>query len=110
MLKQANSSANHFEEFVNRKNVEIGNVNFASNFIVIWRIANEQIHERWAYLEPPPNLELNAEVSDREVDVARSIAHSLAPIAHRSQFRLRLFGIGEYARGDDQADAAEDAR
>jgi predicted ester cyclase len=24
---------NHFEEFVNRKNVEIGNVNFASNFV-----------------------------------------------------------------------------
>jgi predicted SnoaL-like aldol condensation-catalyzing enzyme len=111
---------NHFEEFVNRKNVEVGNVNFAPNFvdhgadvppgmppgpagaiqyvaaalkkfpdlhvqiedmiaeddkvvvrnhwtatdpssgkklefrgIVIWRIANKQIHERWAYLEPP---------------------------------------------------------
>jgi predicted SnoaL-like aldol condensation-catalyzing enzyme len=110
---------NHFEEFVNKKNVQIGNVNFAPNFvdhgadvpagmppgpagaiqyvaaalkkfpdlhvtiedmiaeddkvvvrnhwtatdtasnqkmefrgIVIWRIANKQIHERWAYLEP----------------------------------------------------------
>lgn len=111
---------NHFDEFVNRKNVEIGNVNFAPDFvdhgadvppgmppgpagaiqyvaaalkklpdlhaqiedmiaeddkvvvrnhwtatdpasgkrlefrgIVIWRIANRQIHERWAYLESP---------------------------------------------------------
>src|SRR5215472_5021733 len=111
---------NHFEEFVNRKNVEIGNVNFAPDFvdhgadvppgmppgpagaieyvgaaltrfpdlhvriddmiteddkvvvrnywtatdsesgrrlefrgIVIWRIANRQIVERWAYLEAP---------------------------------------------------------
>jgi hypothetical protein len=24
---------NHFEEFVNRKNVDIGNVNFATNFV-----------------------------------------------------------------------------
>jgi len=111
---------NHFEEFVNRKNVSIGEVNFARNFvdhgadvppglppgpagamqyvgaalkkvpdlrvniedliaeddkvvvrnhwtgtdaaskqrlefsgIVIWRIANRQIVERWAYLETP---------------------------------------------------------
>ena len=111
---------NHFEEFVNRKNVAIGNVNFAPGFvdhgadvppnmpkgpagaiqyvagalkkfpdlhvniedmiaeddkvvvrnhwtatdpttgnkiefrgIVIWRIANRQLHERWAYLESP---------------------------------------------------------
>lgn len=111
---------NHFEEFVNRKNVQIGNVNFAAEFvdhgadvptgmapgpagaiqyvsgalkrfpdlhlqiedmiaeddkvvvrnhwtatdaqngkklefrgIVIWRIANGKIVERWAYLEPP---------------------------------------------------------
>jgi predicted SnoaL-like aldol condensation-catalyzing enzyme len=111
---------NHFEEFVNKKNVAIGNVNFAADFvdhgedvppgmppgpagaieyvgaalkrfqdlhvriddmvaeddkvvvrnhwtatdpqtsqrlefrgIVIWRIANRQIVERWAYLEPP---------------------------------------------------------
>jgi len=111
---------NHFEEFVNRKNVQIGNANFAPEFvdhgadvpagmpagpagaiqyvaaalkkfpdlhvniedmiaendkvavrnhwtatdpassqkvefrgIVIWRIANKQFHERWAYLEPP---------------------------------------------------------
>jgi predicted ester cyclase len=111
---------NHFEEFVNKKNVEIGNVNFAPDFvdhgadvpsgmppgpagaiqyvsgalkrfpdlhvqiedmiaeedkvvvrnhwtatdaqngkrlefrgIVIWRIANRKIVERWAYLEPP---------------------------------------------------------
>jgi predicted SnoaL-like aldol condensation-catalyzing enzyme len=111
---------NHFEEFVNRKNVDIGKVNFALNFvdhgadvppglppgpagavqyvgaalkkvpdlrvniedliaeddkvvvrnhwtgtdaaskqrlefsgIVIWRIANRQIVERWAYLETP---------------------------------------------------------
>jgi predicted SnoaL-like aldol condensation-catalyzing enzyme len=111
---------NHFEEFVNRQNVQIGNVNFAPGFvdhgadvppgmppgpagaiqyvaaalkkfpdlhvhiedmiaeddkvvvrnhwtatdlasgkqlefrgIVIWRIANKQIHERWAYLESP---------------------------------------------------------
>jgi predicted ester cyclase len=110
----------HFEEFVNKKNVAIGNVNFAANFvdhgadvppgmppgpagaieyvgaalkrfpdlhvriddmiteddkvvvrnywtatdsesgrrlefrgIVIWRIANRQIVERWAYLEAP---------------------------------------------------------
>ncbi|MGA8221521.1 MAG: ester cyclase [Candidatus Acidiferrales bacterium] len=110
----------HFEEFVNKKNVEIGNVNFAADFvdhgadvppgilpgpagaiqyvagalkkfpdlhvtiddmiaeddkvvvrnhwsatdaqtnkrlkfrgIVIWRIANKQLAERWAYLEPP---------------------------------------------------------
>jgi len=110
----------HLEEFVNRKNLEIGNVNFAPEFvdhgtdvppatppgpagaiayvggayqkfpdirveildliaeddrvvvrnqwtgteaasgkkfefsgIVIWRIANRQLHERWAYLEPP---------------------------------------------------------
>ena len=110
----------HFEEFVNRKNVEIGKVNFAADFvdhgadvppgmppgpagaiqyvsgalkrfpdlhveiedmiaeddkvvvrnhwtatdsqngnklefrgIVIWRISNRQIVERWAYLEPP---------------------------------------------------------
>jgi predicted ester cyclase len=111
---------NHFEEFVNRKKVQIGNVNFAADFvdhgadvppgmlpgsagaiqyvggalkrfpdlhvqiedmiaeddkvvvrnhwtatdaqngkrlefrgIVIWRIANRKIVERWAYLEPP---------------------------------------------------------
>ena len=111
---------NHFEEFVNKKNVQIGNVNFAPNFvdhgadvppgmppgpagaiqyvasalkrfpdlhvqiedmiaeddkivvrnhwsatdsqngkklefrgIVIWRIANKKIVERWAYLEAP---------------------------------------------------------
>jgi len=111
---------NHFEEFVNRKNLGIGDVNFAAEFvdhgadvppglapgregaiqyvsaalkkvpdlhvtiediiaeddkvvvrnhwtgtdatskqrlefrgIVIWRIANRQILERWAYLEPP---------------------------------------------------------
>ncbi len=64
---------NHFEEFVNRKNVDIGNVNFAPNFvdhgadvppgtppgplefrgIVIWRIAASKIVERWAYLETP---------------------------------------------------------
>jgi len=111
---------NHFEEFVNRKNLRIGEVNFAPNFIdrgsdvppglpsgpagaiqyvgaalkkvpdlhvtiedliaeddkvvvrnhwtgtdaasqqrlefsgiVIWRIANRQLVERWAYLEPP---------------------------------------------------------
>ena len=111
---------NHFEEFVNRQNVQIGNVNFAPGFvdhgadvppgmppgpagaiqyvaaalkkfhdlhvhiedmiaeddkvvvrnhwtatdhasgkklefrgIVIWRIANKQIQERWAYLESP---------------------------------------------------------
>ncbi len=111
---------NHFEEFVNRKNVSVGEVNFARNFvdhgadvpaglppgpagamqyvgaalkkvpdlrvniedliaeddkvvvrnhwtgtdaaskqrlefsgIVIWRIANQQIVERWAYLETP---------------------------------------------------------
>ena len=111
---------NHFEEFVNRKNVDIGNVNFAANFvdhgadvppglppgpagamqyvaaalkrfpdlrveiedmiaeedrvvvrnhwtatdstsgklqefrgIVIWRIADRKIVERWAYLETP---------------------------------------------------------
>ena len=111
---------NHFEEFVNRKNVEIGNVNFAAQFvdhgadvppgmppgpagaiqyvsgalkrfpdlhvqiedmiaeddkvvvrnrwtatdpqnskrlafrgIVIWRIADRQLVERWAYLEAP---------------------------------------------------------
>jgi predicted ester cyclase len=111
---------NHFEEFVNKKNVAIGHKNFAANFvdhgadvppgmppgpagaieyvggalrrfpdlhieiddmiaeddkvvvrnhwtatdlqtgkrlefrgIVIWRIANRQIVERWAYLEPP---------------------------------------------------------
>ena len=111
---------NHFEEFVNRKNVQIGNVNFAADFvdhgadvppgmppgpagaiayvsgalqkfpdlrvtiedmiaeddrvvvrnhwtatdaqtgkklefrgIVIWRIAERQIVERWAYLEAP---------------------------------------------------------
>jgi len=111
---------NHFEEFVNRKNVSVGEVNFARNFvdhgadvppglppgpagamqyvgaalkkvpdlrvniedliaeddkvvvrnhwkgtdaaskqrlefsgIVIWRIANRQIVERWAYLETP---------------------------------------------------------
>ena len=111
---------NHFEEFVNRKNVQIGNENFAPEFvdhgadvppgippgpagaiqyvagalkrfpdlhvmiedmiaeddrvvvrnhwtatdpenskrlefrgIVIWRIANRKIVERWAYLEPP---------------------------------------------------------
>jgi len=111
---------NHFEEFVNRKNVSVGGVNFARNFvdhgtdvppglppgpagamqyvgaalkkvpdlrvniedliaeddkvvvrnhwtgtdaaskqrlefsgIVIWRIANRQIVERWAYLETP---------------------------------------------------------
>ena len=110
----------HFEEFVNRKNLAIGNVNFAPGFvdhgsdvppgtlpgpagaiqyvgsalqrfpdmrveildviaeddrvgvrnhwsgtdktsgrrlqfsgIVIWRIANRQLHERWAYLEMP---------------------------------------------------------
>jgi predicted SnoaL-like aldol condensation-catalyzing enzyme len=114
---------NHFEEFVNRKNVEIGNVNFAPDFvdhgadvppgmppgpagaiqyvagalkrfpdlhvqiedmiaeddkvavrnrwtatdlpngrkisfrgIVIWRIANRRIVERWAYLETPQNV------------------------------------------------------
>jgi predicted ester cyclase len=112
--------ANHFEEFVNRQNLAIGNVNFAPGFvdhgadvppglppgpdgamqyvgaalkrfpdmhvqiedmiaeddrvvvrnlwtgteaetgrrvafggIVIWRLANRQIAERWAYLEPP---------------------------------------------------------
>jgi predicted SnoaL-like aldol condensation-catalyzing enzyme len=111
---------NHFEEFVNRKNIAIGNINFAPTFIdhgsdvppglppgpagamqyvgnalklfpdlhvmiediiaegdkvvvrnqwtatdpkqnkkisfrgiVIWRIANRQLIERWAYLEPP---------------------------------------------------------
>jgi predicted SnoaL-like aldol condensation-catalyzing enzyme len=111
---------NHFEEFVNRRNVQIGSVNLAPDFvdhgadvppglpagpagaiqyvsaaltkfpdlhvriddiiaeddkvvvrncwtatdaqsggrlafrgIVIWRIANKQIVERWAYLEPP---------------------------------------------------------
>lgn len=111
---------NHFEEFVNRKNVQIGNVNFATDFvdhgadvpaglrpgpagaiqyvgdalkrfpdlrvtiedmiaeddkvvvrnhwtatdsqngrklefrgIVIWRIVDRKIVERWAYLEPP---------------------------------------------------------
>jgi predicted ester cyclase len=111
---------NHFEEFVNKKNVQIGNVNFAQDFvdhgadvppgmppgpagaiqyvagalkrfpdlyvqiedmiaeddkvvvrnhwtatdsqngqklefrgIVIWRIANREIVERWAYLEAP---------------------------------------------------------
>jgi predicted SnoaL-like aldol condensation-catalyzing enzyme len=111
---------NHFEEFVNRQNLAIGNANFAPGFvdhgadlppgiapgpagaiqyvagalqrfpdmrveildliaeddrvvvrnrwtgtdkesgkrlqfagIVIWRIANRQLHERWAYLEPP---------------------------------------------------------
>ena len=111
---------NHFEEFVNKKNIEIGNINFAPEFvdhgadvppgmppgpagaiayvggalkrfpdlqvtiedmiaeddrvvvrnhwtatdsqngkklefrgIVIWRIANRRILERWAYLEPP---------------------------------------------------------
>lgn len=111
---------NHFEEFVNKKNVQIGNVNFAADFvdhgadvptgtppgpvgaiqyvsgalkrfpdlhvqiddmiaeddkvvvrnhwtatdtqsekrlefrgIVIWRIANRKIVERWAYLESP---------------------------------------------------------
>jgi predicted ester cyclase len=111
---------NHFEEFVNKKNVQIGNVNFTADFvdhgadvppgmppgpagaiqyvggalkrfpdlhvkiedmiaeddkvvvrnhwtatdaqngkrlefrgIVIWRIANRKIVERWAYLEPP---------------------------------------------------------
>jgi predicted ester cyclase len=111
---------NHFEEFVNKKNVQIGNVNFAADFvdrgadvhpgmppgpagaiqyvggalkrfpdlhvqiedmiaegdkvvvrnhwtatdsqngkklefrgIVIWRIANKKIVERWAYLEAP---------------------------------------------------------
>jgi predicted SnoaL-like aldol condensation-catalyzing enzyme len=111
---------NHFEEFVNKKNIEIGNVNFAPDFvdhgadvppgmppgpagaiqyvgsalkrfpdlrvqiedmiaeddkvvvrncwaatdaqtgkrlefrgIVIWRIANRKLVERWAYLEPP---------------------------------------------------------
>jgi len=111
---------NHFEEFVNKKNVQIGNVNFAADFvdhgadvppgtppgpagaiqyvagalkrfpdlhvqiedmiaeddrvvvrnhwtatdsqngkklefrgIVIWRIANKKIVERWAYLESP---------------------------------------------------------
>jgi predicted ester cyclase len=111
---------NHFEEFVNKKNVQIGNANFAPEFvdhgadvpagmppgpvgaieyvagalkkfpdlhvqiedmiaeddkvvvrnhwtatdsashkklefrgIVIWRIANKKIVERWAYLEPP---------------------------------------------------------
>jgi predicted ester cyclase len=114
---------NHFEEFVNKKNVQIGNVNFASDFvdhgadvppgmapgpagaieyvggalkrfpdlhvqiedmiaeddkvvvrnhwtatdaqngkrlefrgIVIWRIANRKIAERWAYLEPPHSV------------------------------------------------------
>lgn len=111
---------NHFEEFVNRRNLQIGNVNFAPGFvdrgsdvphgtppgpagaihyvggalqrfpdmhveildliaeddrvvvrnrwtgtdassgrriefsgIVIWRIANRQLHERWAYLQAP---------------------------------------------------------
>jgi predicted ester cyclase len=111
---------NHFEEFVNKKNVQVGNVNFAADFvdhgadvppgmsqgpagaiqyvsgalkrfpdlhvtiedmiaeddrvvvrnhwratdsqnrkklefrgIVIWRIANKKIVERWAYLEAP---------------------------------------------------------
>lgn len=111
---------NHFEEFINRKNVQIGNVNLAADFvdhgadvppgmppgpagaiqyvskafqrfpdlqvriedmiaeddkvvvrnhwvatdsqtgkklefrgIVIWRIADKKIAERWAYLEPP---------------------------------------------------------
>jgi len=115
---------NHFEEFVNRKNVAIGNVNFAPDFvdhgadvppgmppgpagaieyvgnalkrfpdlhvliedmiaeddkvvvrnrwdatdtqtgkhigfrgIVIWRIANRQIVERWAYLETPHSVD-----------------------------------------------------
>jgi predicted SnoaL-like aldol condensation-catalyzing enzyme len=114
---------NHFEEFVNRKNLQIGNVNFAAGFvdrgsdvppgmppgpagaikyvggalelfpdmhveildliaeddrvvvrnhwtgtdkesgkrfqfagIVIWRIANRQLHERWAYLDHPHGL------------------------------------------------------
>jgi predicted ester cyclase len=114
---------NHFEEFVNRKNLRIGEVNFAPEFvdhgadvppgmppgpdgaiqyvgtalkkvpdlrvtiedmiaeddkvvvrnhwigtdaaskqrmefsgIVIWRIANRQILERWAYLEPPHSV------------------------------------------------------
>lgn len=113
----------HFEEFVNRKNVQIGNVNFAADFvdhgadvppetppgpagamqyvsgalkrfpdlhvqiedmiaeddkvvvrnrwsatdtqsgkklefrgIVIWRIANRKIAERWAYLESPHSV------------------------------------------------------
>ena len=117
---------NHFEEFVNKKNVQIGNVNFAADFvdhgadvppgmppgpagaiayvsgalkrfpdlrvriedmiaeddkvvvrnhwaatdaqngkrlefrgIVIWRIANKKIVERWAYLEAPhPAIEM----------------------------------------------------
>jgi hypothetical protein len=87
---------NHFEEFVNRKNLAIDEVNFAPGFmdhgadvppglppgpagaipkvvvrnhwtgtdtvskqrmefsgIVIWRIGNRQIVERWAYLESP---------------------------------------------------------
>lgn len=114
---------NHFEEFVNRKNLKIGEVNFAADFvdhgadvppgmppgpagaiayvggafkkfpdihvdildliaeddrvvvrnrwtatevatgkkyefagIVIWRIANRQLVERWAYLTPPHEL------------------------------------------------------
>ncbi len=81
---------NHFEEFVNRKNLRICEGNFAPCFdlrvviedliaeedkvvvrnhwtgtdaasnqrlefsgILIWRIANRQIVERWAYLETP---------------------------------------------------------
>ena len=118
----------HFEEFVNRKNLDIADVNFASNFvdhgadvpagipsgpagakqyvggalkkfpdmrvtiediiaegdkvvvrnvwratdratgnklefggIVIWRIANRKIVERWAYLEPPKAEEATKE-------------------------------------------------
>jgi predicted SnoaL-like aldol condensation-catalyzing enzyme len=117
---------NHFEEFVNKKNVEVGKVNFAPDFvdhgadvppgmvqgpagaiqyvsaalkkfpdlhvqiedmiaeddkvvvrnhwtatdpdsarrlefrgIVIWRIANRKIVERWAYLEKPHPAEMN---------------------------------------------------
>jgi predicted SnoaL-like aldol condensation-catalyzing enzyme len=120
LTEMKNFVRNHFEEFVNRQNLEIGNVNFASGFvdhgadvppgippgpagairyvggalqrfpdmyveildliaeddrvvvrnrwtgtdkesgkplqfagIVIWRIANRQLQERWAYLEPP---------------------------------------------------------
>jgi hypothetical protein len=58
----------HFEEFVNRKNLAIGEVNFASEFvgrgtdvppgsgIVIWRIAYRQLVERWAYLTVPKQV------------------------------------------------------
>jgi hypothetical protein len=53
---------NHFEEFVNRRNLNIGQINFAPEFVdhgadvppglppgpVIWRIAHRQLVERWA--------------------------------------------------------------